>query len=177
MVHHSTTTREDEFEALFREFVPAVRRQARVWVPPDEVDDVVEATFVTAWQRFEQIPQTSQRAWLFGVARNHCRNRWRARGRASSLVDAIEAARPRLEASLHDQDVDPGAVDSIIRALRRLSDSDREIMVLSIWQEMTPTEIAMVVGVEAGTIRVRLHRLRRHLAVELQSVFGDGDVA
>jgi DNA-directed RNA polymerase specialized sigma24 family protein len=62
-----------------------------MWVSPDDVDEIVSSTFMTAWQKFDDIANGSERAWLLGVARNHCRNRFRARRRADALTAADPA--------------------------------------------------------------------------------------
>jgi DNA-directed RNA polymerase specialized sigma24 family protein len=42
-------------------------------------------------------------------------------------------------------------------------DEDREVLRLAAWEDLTPTEIAVVLGVPAGTNRWRLHRARTSL--------------
>jgi RNA polymerase sigma-70 factor (ECF subfamily) len=41
---------------------------------------------------------------------------------------------------------------------------DRELITLTTWEGLTPAEAACVVGITAGTARVRLHRARARLA-------------
>jgi RNA polymerase sigma-70 factor (ECF subfamily) len=52
----------------------------------------------------------------------------------------------------------------VLRALDSLSDLDRELVTLTTWEGLTPAEAARVVGLTAGTARVRLHRARARLA-------------
>jgi len=64
-----------------------------------------------------------------------------------------------------DRDVPFG--DMISASLDRLKPSDREIIELSAWEQLTPAEIAAVIGMKSGAVRVRLHRIRNALRTEL----------
>jgi RNA polymerase sigma-70 factor (ECF subfamily) len=57
-----------------------------------------------------------------------------------------------------------------MEALRSLPADDQELLALSVWQELTPTEIALVLHVRQGTVRVRLHRARRRLEAEYDRI-------
>jgi RNA polymerase sigma-70 factor (ECF subfamily) len=62
-------------------------------------------------------------------------------------------------------------------ALSELSQSDREIVELIVWEELTPIEIAAVLGISANAARVRLHRARQRLAdIFLQSELRTRDI-
>lgn len=159
--------REGHFEAVYRECLRDVKLYARARVGPDHVDDVVNATFLSVWQRLDEMPWPSRRAWVLGVCRNHCRNRWRADRRFAALVDEVIAARPALELSLSADGWDIDAVAALAAVLPTLSLDDRELFVLSVWLGMTPSEVAESLGVPAGRVRVRLHRLREVLARHL----------
>jgi len=47
--------------------------------------------------------------------------------------------------------------------LHRLSDTDRDVLVLYAWGELTYPEIAQALGIEVGTVRSRLSRARARL--------------
>jgi RNA polymerase sigma factor (sigma-70 family) len=159
--------REGDFEVVYRDCLLDVRKYATAHVGRDDVDDVVNATFMSVWQRFDDAPPLSRRAWVLGVARNHCRNRWRTDRRFSSLIDEITFARPRIESKLADEGVAAEVVDEMQKAMVAMSADDRELLVLAGWLELTPSEIAEIVGVPSGTVRVRLYRLRSAMAARL----------
>ena len=64
---------------------------------------------------------------------------------------------------------------TVRRALTRLSDDDRELLLLTNWDGLTPSEVAIAMGIPAGTIRSRLHRARQHLRSQLHN--GDDSLA
>jgi RNA polymerase sigma-70 factor (ECF subfamily) len=52
-------------------------------------------------------------------------------------------------------------------AVDRLRETDRELLRLIAWEELTTREAATVLGISHAACRVRLHRVRRRLAREL----------
>lgn len=168
---------DEVFDAFYREYYNDVRRLARTLVDDADVDDIVSTTFTTAWQKFDQIPSDSERGWLFGTARNMARNRWAAGRRTRSLADAVAHARPELTSRLAARGFDPVEVEPFLEVLRELDDKDQELMILAGWFEMTPREIAKVTGGRSGTVRVRLHRLRKQIEIDFHKRIDGGVVA
>lgn len=63
---------------------------------------------------------------------------------------------------------DDGEHEALWRAWEQLSDSDREVLSLTAWEELSVRDAARVLGVPASVFSVRLHRARRRLARDLQ---------
>lgn len=55
----------------------------------------------------------------------------------------------------------------VTAAMARLEDEDRELLRLTNWEGLSPTEIAIAAGIPAPTVRTRLHRARSRLRREL----------
>jgi RNA polymerase sigma-70 factor (ECF subfamily) len=60
--------------------------------------------------------------------------------------------------------------DGLAAALRRLSQVDREALLLRYWEELEPAQAAQVMGCSRATMAVRLHRARLRLRRELEAV-------
>jgi RNA polymerase sigma-70 factor (ECF subfamily) len=58
------------------------------------------------------------------------------------------------------------------RALGSLTEAYREILMLAVWEQLSPTEIAQALQMHPGTVRSRLYRargaLREYLQAEVQ---------
>lgn len=158
---------------MYRTLLGDVRKYAIAHVGRDYADDVVSATFMTVWQRFDEVPRQSARAWVLGVARNHCRNRWRSDRRFSDLVDEIIAARPKIESRLAEAGVSSETISLLTGVIPGLSAKDRELLVLIGWMDLTPAEAAEVLGATSGSVRVRWHRLRTQLGSQLAVAMND----
>lgn len=127
-------------------------------------DDLVSDTFVVAWRRFGDIPDPAL-PWLLGVARNMVRQHLRTQGRQGSLEAELRGW-AETGSPIYPDETAAARVD-ILRALARLPEKDREVLILTAWQDLTPHETATVIGVTPTAIRVRLHRARRRLAATL----------
>ena len=56
----------------------------------------------------------------------------------------------------------------ILQALERLSDADREVLLLAAWDGLSTAEVATALRCSRTAAKVRLHRARRRLRVELE---------
>jgi RNA polymerase sigma-70 factor (ECF subfamily) len=129
-------------------------------------DDLVSDTFVVAWRRFGDIPDPAL-PWLLGVARNMVRQHVRTQVRQGSLESEL-LRWAEIDPPIYPEETAVARVD-IVRALARLPVKDREVLVLTAWQDLTPHETAQVIGITPTAIRVRLHRARRRLAATLDT--------
>jgi RNA polymerase sigma-70 factor, ECF subfamily len=157
-------TERERFQELWRRHYNAVFAYAlRRLGDEHAADDVVAETFLVAWRRRESVPE-SARPWLLGVARRQLANRHRGdRRRAALIAKLARSAEPaRGEATIADNTALAGAFNA-------LPPSDREVLGLIAWEELTPREAAAVLGVTPALFSVRLHRARRRLGKRLKS--------
>jgi RNA polymerase sigma factor (sigma-70 family) len=152
---HLSVSDDDHFERLFREHVAAVRAYA-ARRDPALAEDVVADTFATCWRRLPDVPR-AELPWLLAVARRSLANARRSRARQSALAERV-AAQPAI--GVASADVDP----RVAEALAQLSERDREILLLVVWDGLDRAGIARVVGCTQQEVRVRLHRARRRFA-------------
>ena len=139
----------------------ALRRVNR----PEDAADVVAETFLVAWRRLGDVPEEPRtRLWLYGVARRVLANQRRGDRRRTALGERLGA---QLATSVPDHAGD--VVDRVryADALARLSDGDREVVLLHVWEGLEPREIADVLGVSAVAARSRLSRARARLRAAL----------
>jgi len=152
---------EDEARArltqLWVDHRPAVESFARRRCDVD-ADDVVQQVFVTAWRRIADLPD-EPRAWLLTVARNVMLNQRRAGRRRDALAVRVSGATGAVTSG-----DDSGTGDAVLgQALLALSDAEREVLSLVVWDELTGVEAAKVLGITRATFAKRLERTRRHL--------------
>lgn len=154
------------FEQLFREtrqdlLAYLVRRSPRA----EDAADTLAETYLIAGRRFDAIPQgDGARLWLFGVARNLLR-KGATRHRVQSAL--VERLAHELEASA-PQPVDDARADALRAALAALPARQREVVLLTAWEGLTPKQIATVTGTPVNLVRVRLHRARNRLRHDLE---------
>ena len=153
------------------EHLPAMRAFAVSLVRNNSLaDDVVQDTIVKAWTNFEKFdPDTNLRAWLFTILRNTFYSHRRKVKREVSDVDGMHAkkiaTRPSHDGRLHLRD--------FLVAFDQLSPEQREALILVGASGFTYEEAADMCGVALGTIKSRVNRGRKTLAVLLSLKDGE----
>jgi RNA polymerase sigma-70 factor (ECF subfamily) len=154
---------DDRFRALFVEAYPALQRYAHHrGLAGADADDLVAEVFAIAWRRLDDVPADDPVPWLFAAARNVWRNGLRSRHRRSALLGRLP--RPAPEPPPPEP---PGRVRAALETLHR---DDQELLRLVAWDDLTPSQIAAVLGCTPGAARVRIHRARTRLATALGEV-------
>lgn len=157
---------EECFDRLFRAYYSRVLAYALRRASADAAHDVAAETFLVAWRRLNRLPKDPL-PWLLGIARKTLANQRRGQRRRNALVSELsQHGRSGVVAETAEMKLTLG---EIAAALERLSDADREILELIAWEGLEVGEAAQVLGVSAGTARVRLHRARRRLTTKLEA--------
>jgi RNA polymerase sigma factor (sigma-70 family) len=151
------------FERLYRrhrrEVYGAVMKDVR---DPDEAEDVTQVAFLNAYAALRRGDRPEKpRAWLLAIARNVVRRRARLRAERPQEVELD----PELLGTLDD--VEESASHDICAALRRLTDAQREAILLREIQGRTYAEIAEALVLSVPAVEALLFRARRALADEL----------
>ena len=140
----------------------ALRRAAG----PEDAANVVAETFLVAWRRLGEVPVDEEaRLWLYGVARRVLANQHRAERRRTKLGRRLAES---LRTELATDAVPGGEAAEVLRAMARLGDEDRELLLLVSWEELSPGQAAKVLGISSLAARSRLHRARRRLRALLE---------
>lgn len=142
-------------------------------VGPSLARDVVADTFRVACERIDGYDprRGGERAWLFGIATNLIRRHWRTEERRlriqaqaaqaeASPVDPLLRVEERLDAR--------DRYHLVVDAIATLIPEDRDLVVLIAWEQMSSREAAHVLGIQPGTVRSRLNRIRNQLAHTIQ---------
>ena len=162
LIERSLRGRPDAFvEVVRRHEVPVhgflARRAGR-----QAADDLLGEVWVRAFAARDGYDQghDDARPWLYGIARNVLRAHWRARrdtdhAAAREAVDPWDDVVDRLDSAARAR--------VLVSAVRALPAAERDVLLLVAWEQLTPAEAAVVLGVPQGTVRSRLHRARAAL--------------
>ena len=162
--------RVERFTKLYREsrarlLAYALRRTAS----SEDAADAVAETFGIAWRRFDEIPQKeSSVLWLYATARRVIANQTRRTQHRSQLIQQIAATlstQLSVQMDASEQDVLEAGI-----ALARMTDEDRELLMLAAWEGLNSTQLAYVLGCSSTAARVRLHRARSRLNAEMKGL-------
>jgi RNA polymerase sigma-70 factor (ECF subfamily) len=122
-----------------------------------DADGLAAEAMTIAWRRLDDVPADDARPWLYATARNLLLAERRQAARAAAVAEPDASPEPELA------EIDP----TLARGLRSLSPTDREALLLIAWEELTPSEAARALGINAAAFRVRLLRARRRLRAKL----------
>lgn len=159
----------DDVADWFDRHAPSLAAYATRRVGAATAKDVVADTFRIALEQRSafDMRRGDARAWLYGIATNLIRRHWRTeerrlRTQARSVAVDAQPVDPLLD--LVDAVDARRSYERVVEAVVRLEPDDRDLLVLVAWEGMTSAEAAAVLGVPAGTVRSRLHRIRTRLA-------------
>jgi RNA polymerase sigma-70 factor, ECF subfamily len=164
-----------EFGRLFDAYARPLHCYLARRVGQDAAHDLVSETFLVALnQRHSYDPRRGVvRSWLYGIATNLLRRQVRQETRALRAVARSAGHAPGQEASHEARVADRlDAADLAARlagALAELSDGDRDVLLLTSWAGLDSTEVADALGIPVGTVRSRLHRVRKWLRTNAPS--------
>jgi RNA polymerase sigma-70 factor (ECF subfamily) len=161
--------RRARYEALFRNHSrPLLGYALRRLERREDAADALAEVMLVAWRRLDDVPaEPDTRLWLFGVARGVVRNASRSKVRHGRLCERL---RVEVAAAWHHDHADVWAEHEAVRAaVARLGDDDREVLLLTAWEGLKPSEIAKVIGIPPATVRTRLHRALERLETELDA--------
>jgi RNA polymerase sigma-70 factor, ECF subfamily len=138
-----------------------------------DAQDAVAEVFLTAWRRLDELPDgDAARVWLYATARRVIANQRRSSRRRAALYERL-ALDP---AGAVEEPTTSGWEEALVHeALRRLRPRDREVLLLAEWEDLPPTQIAVVLDCPAITARGRLHRARRRFRAVFEELLARDD--
>jgi RNA polymerase sigma-70 factor (ECF subfamily) len=123
----------------------------------DGADDLFQESWIRvarARDRFDRSRRFS--TWLFQIANNLCRDRWRRLDARRRAFDALRDETLTTGRSAADPPALP-ADAALTRRLEALPERLREVLVLRYYQDQNEAEIAEILGIPRGTVKSRLH--------------------
>ena len=142
----------DAFRLAFERYTDTVYRVAvHNTASVADAEDVTQEVFLRLWQSSKRFrDEEHQKAWLIRVTINLCRNRARSRGRETLMEDVPQPAQSAADSSVLD-------------AVKRLPESERNAIYLHYYEGYTAAEIADILGSRTNTVLSWLRRGREKL--------------
>ncbi len=178
----ASSLRDDEalvrdFDALYARYGKQIFNTIYQWIGDyEEAADLTQETFLSAHKAREQFRGDSKvHTWLYRIAHNHCKNRFKQRDRQREMEG------PSLDAGLGSSDEGDAAGTreiadwsgsptalleqkesqaQINRAIDSLAPEYRDVLVLRLVDDLSYTEIAEVTGLTLEAVKTRLNRAR-----------------
>ena len=151
---------EAAFSEFYHLFAPMVHGILLARMPRDEVADIVQEVFVSAYKSLHNLREKNAvGGWLAMITRNKAAEYYRNRKHTEELPETL----------IH-HDAPIAEAKEILAAIRSLPEAYRETLVLRLVEGMSGQEIAEQTGLTPLSVRANLHRgmkmLRSKLGIE-----------
>jgi RNA polymerase sigma-70 factor, ECF subfamily len=159
---------QEAFEVLYRRYVrPVFGLALRRLGDRHRAEDAVQETFAAVWRSAAsyRVERGAAAPWLFAVARNAVVGRWRARAEPPSEAPDLSSAEPGPAESAETAFV----AWRVHRALEDLPDTEREVIELAYWGDMSQREVADQLDIPLGTVKTRTRNALARLATILEA--------
>lgn len=159
---------------LFTRHAPLLAVRLRAMLPPSDVEDVLQETFLAVWKgaksyRRQPGPAGASKAggWLWAIARNQAALLLRRRGPVHAPLPDLLWDAPSAGSVSDDPAETVAERDRLAGAVTRLSLADHQVWQLVYVQDRPLAEVSELTGVPEGTVKSRAHRVRRLLRAAL----------
>jgi RNA polymerase sigma-70 factor (ECF subfamily) len=173
---------ESEFQKIYDIFQPKIFRYLTHLAGEQEAEDLTQETFIKVHQGFGNFRGESQLStWIYRIATNTALDRLRSpsfqRAAHISLSENLvvseiadkticaEEKKPPVEQQLIREEMN----DCIRGYIEKLPEGYRTVLVLSEFEGLQNNEIAGILGITLGAVKIRLHRAREILKEELRN--------
>ena len=161
------------WEALVRRYQRRVFAVAYHYMRnPEEARDMAQEVFVKVYQQLNRYEVGKKfLPWMISVARNACIDQLRKRKARPPLQDVSIDDRQQLSAAgptPEEELVDDSRKRLLYRALAKMSEANREIILLKEIQGLRLEEISRLLSLPVGTVKSRSSRARIELATKLR---------
>ncbi len=162
----------ESFSRLYQYFYKKIYRYLFFQIRDEQLcKDFCQDTFIKAWKslsNFSIRKNGTFQAFLFAIARNLVIDH--SRRRKEVKIEEFESL-PE-EERLYEDITSKEEVLQVRKALDRLSEDERQIIILKYFEEMSGEEIAKVLSMKEGAVRVRIHRIMEKLKIYYESDYG-----
>lgn len=154
-----------DFVAVLAQYQPLLRRVARLYCPDaDDQQDLYQEIGLRLWEAWPSFEGRSQRStWLYRIALNVAISARRQQGRrpppARLGPDTPDIPEPPPE---------PDDLAPLYQAIARLSDVEKALVWLRL-EGRPQEEMADILGISHGNVRVKMHRVLEKLRLLMSS--------
>jgi RNA polymerase sigma-70 factor, ECF subfamily len=169
-VHHDTRqhAKEDALAALVEQYAATLYRVAfSVLRNASDAEDAVQEAFLRVLRHRDTLQEVrDQRVWLVRIVWNIVLDRKRRAKTRPETDDVSELARvlPAIGLSAEDRAAAAQHHAMVLALVDQLPAKEREVMVLSAFEELSSVEISSILGITESSVRSRLFRARNLLA-------------
>lgn len=160
---------EQTFIAAYEQYADAIFRHCFFRLSDrEQAVDLMQETFTRAWEYLVRGNKADNlRALLYRTAGNLIIDAYRKKGRNNLSLNELREKGFEPADGRKNETQDIVDANLLLRELDYLADDDREVIVMRYIDELSPPEIAALLGINENAVSVRLHRAKERLKKHL----------
>jgi RNA polymerase sigma-70 factor, ECF subfamily len=160
----------DEFLKVYDQFADDIFRHCYFRTSDRELArDLMQETFLRAWKRMADNQEIKHmRGFLYRIAHNLLVDQYRKKKFAPVSLDTLQEqgfTPASKEQEKINQFID---VQDVIAFLDKIDSKYRDVIIMRYVDELSPKEIAEILGETENTISVRIHRALKQIRITLK---------
>jgi RNA polymerase sigma-70 factor (ECF subfamily) len=145
----------------------------------EEAKDLAQDIFVTVYRSLPKLREKEKfTSWLFQIAINHCRNRYkklRRRGYFNNISLDDEESFLQIAGDEGPEKLlqRKNTINLVRSTIDSMPEAEKEIILLRDIQELAYEEISAILDIPLGTVKSKLNRARTSLKDRLKKIYQD----
>ena len=166
--------REDLFDSVYEALYPILFRISyRITGSRTKAEDLCHEAFIKYLQREQPLPDIEQtKYWLIRVLKNISLNYEKKRAREKRAYGRLQKNAPQYSNDSEQEFFKEQTRSIVQEALNKLPAKMRMVLVLKEYGALSYKEIANIMGISEGNVKVRAFRARERLAQLLDGEIG-----
>jgi RNA polymerase sigma-70 factor (ECF subfamily) len=151
------------FDEIYSSYAPQIFRVCLGYTNDNEqAKDLVQETFISVWKNLPDFRHESQiGTWIFRIATNNCL-------RAVAVAKRMPSAELPFDLAESPEESPEEKLSFLYQCIAGLEETERIIISLEL-EGLPQAEIAGIVGLSNGNVRVKIYRIKEKLAQKFKA--------
>lgn len=151
------------FEDIYKMYYQKIFRLCMGYVNnADLAQDLAQETFIIVWQKLPSFRNESHiSTWIFRIASNNCLRQIQKEKRFTKSELPIHLKEEK------EESIEP-KIQFLYQCISELPETERIIISLEL-ENLKQAEIANIVGLSEGNVRVKIHRIKQKLTQKFKN--------
>lgn len=152
-----------DFDEIYNRYAPQIFRVCMGYTnDTEQAKDLVQETFISVWKNLSTFRNQSHiSTWIFRIATNNCL-------RAMEVAKRMPLAELPFNLSEVKEESPEEKLNFLYRCISELEETERIIISL-VLEDLPQAEIAAIVGLSNGNVRVKVYRIKEKLAQKFKA--------
>ena len=156
----SNSAHKIQFEELYQQYLPMVLQMCRGYMKGHEelAKDLAQEVFINVWNALPGFKgKSTYKTWIYRITVNSCLSYLRNKKEQANVP--IETLTQNHSDKTQEKELE---IETLYVAIGCLPEIDR-LIIMMVLNEIDYEEIAEVMGLSSGNLRVRIHRIKKNL--------------